>query len=59
MINATEVERKIREINILIDMQINFSSCRTSDNYLLLSLQRLSWDSLGAKNVSSIHRKFY
>ena len=30
MLKATEVERKIREINLLIDMQINLASCRTS-----------------------------
>ena len=34
-------------------MQINISLCRTSDHYFSLSLQRLSWDSLGAKNASS------
>ena len=55
MFEVTEVERKIREINLLVDMQINISSCRSSDHYFLLSLQRLSWDSLRTKNVSSIH----
>ena len=34
-------------------MQINLSSCRTSDHYFSLSLQQLSWDLLGTKNVSS------
>ena len=34
-------------------MQINHSSCRTSDHYFLLSLQQLSWGLLGTKNVSS------
>ena len=34
-------------------MQINLSSCRTSDHYFSLSLQQLSWDFLGTKNVSS------
>ena len=34
-------------------MQINLSSCRTSDHYFSLSLQQLSWDLLGSKNVSS------
>ena len=34
-------------------MQINHSSCRTSDDYFLLSLQQLSWGQLGTKNVSS------
>ena len=53
MFKATEVERKIREINLLIDMLINLSSCRTSDHYFSLSFQQLSWDSLGTKNVSS------
>ena len=42
MFKAAKVERKIREINLLINMQINLSSCRTSDHYLSLSLQRLS-----------------
>ena len=36
-------------------MQINLSSCRTSDHYFSLSLQRLSWDSLGTKKISSTH----
>ena len=30
MFKATEVEKKIREVNLLIDMQINLSSSRTS-----------------------------
>ena len=34
-------------------MQINLSSCRTSDHYFSLSLQQLSWGLLGTKNVSS------
>ena len=34
-------------------MQINHSSCRTSDEYFLLSLQQLSWGQLGTKHVSS------
>ena len=55
MFKATEVEIKIREINLLIDMQINLSLCRPSGHYFLVCLQRLSWDSLGTKNVSSAH----
>ena len=34
-------------------MQINLSSCRTSDHYFSLSLQQLLWDLLGTKNVAS------
>ena len=34
-------------------MQINLSSCRTSDHYFSQSLQQLSCDLLGIKNVSS------
>ena len=34
-------------------MQINLSSCRTSDHYFSLSLQQLSCSLLGTKNVSS------
>ena len=59
MFEATEVERKTREINLLIDMQRNLSSCRTSDHYFFLSLQQLSWDSLRTKNVSSVHSQNY
>ena len=33
MFKALEVERKTREINLLINVQINLSLCRTSDNY--------------------------
>ena len=55
MFKATELERKIREINLFIKMQINLSSCKTSDHYLLLSLQRLSLGLLGTKNVLSTH----
>ena len=54
MFKATEVERKIRDITLLIDMQINLSSCRTSEHYFSLSIQQLSWDWLGTKNVSSM-----
>ena len=46
MFKAAEVERKIREINLLIDIHINLSLHQTSGHYFLLSLQRLSWDSL-------------
>ena len=34
MFKANEVERKIK-INLLIDMQINLSSFRTSDHFFL------------------------
>ena len=54
MFKTTEVEKTIREINLLIDMQMNLSSCRTSA-YYFLSVQRLLLDSLGTKNVSSTH----
>ena len=59
MFNATEVERKTREFNILMDMQINLSSYRTSGHYLSLSLHRQSWNSLGTKNVSSTHGEIF
>ena len=36
MFKAAEVERKIREINLFVDLQINLSLCRTSDHYLSL-----------------------
>ena len=55
MFKATEVERKMREINLLIDMKINLFLCRTSDYHFLLSLQWFSWDSLATGNVSSRH----
>ena len=55
MFKVTEVESKIREINLLIDLQINLSSCKTTDHYFSLSLQRLSCDSLETKNLSSAH----
>ena len=58
MFKAAEVERKIREINLLIDMQIKLSLYRTSDHYIS-SLQQLSWDSLGTKNVSLRMRKSF
>ena len=54
MFKASEVERKLREINLLIGKQINLSLCRTSDHHFSLSLKQLSWDSLGTKNVSSM-----
>ena len=41
MFKATEAERKKREINLLISLQITLSSCRTTDHYFLLSLHRL------------------
>ena len=56
MFKSTEVERKIREINLLTDMYRNLSSSRTSDHFFLLSLQQLSWDLLGTK---SIHLHMY
>ena len=55
MFKAAEVGRKIRETNLLINMQINLSSSRISDLYFQLSLQQLSWDLLGTKNISSTH----
>ena len=54
MFKATEVERETRETTLFIDMQINLSSCRTSDHYLSQSLQKFHVDSLGTKNVSSM-----
>ena len=41
MFKVTEVERKIKEINILTDIQINLSLCRTSDHYFSSSLPTL------------------
>ena len=55
MFKVTEFERKVRDINLFIDMQINLSSCRTSDHYFLLTLHQLSWYFLGNKNLSSTH----
>ena len=55
LFKATEVERKMRETNLLINMQINLSLCRTSHHYFLLFLQWLSWDLLGTKNASSMY----
>ena len=55
MFKSTEVERKIREINLLINMYRNLSLSRTSDHFFLLSLQQLSWDLLGTKSISSTH----
>ena len=60
MCKATEVERKIRERNLLIDLQINLSSCRTSDHYLSLSLHRLSWRLVrNYKCISMLVRNFW
>ena len=59
MFKATDIDRKIREINLLMDMQINLSLCRARDHYFLLSLQPLPWDSLGTKNVSSSHAQTF
>ena len=50
MFKSPEVERKIREINLLINMQLNLSLYGTSGQYFSLSLQRLSWGSLRTKN---------
>ena len=36
-----------------MQIKLQISSCRTSDYYLSLSVQQLSWDLLGTKNVSS------
>ena len=57
MFKASKVERKIREINRLVNMQINLSSCRTSDHYFLLSLWQLPWDSQGTKNEACMQVK--
>ena len=37
MFKATEDERKIRETNLPIDMEINLSSCTSSEHYFSLS----------------------
>ena len=55
MTKAIEVERKIKEINLLIDMQINLAVCKTSDHCFAPSLQKLSLDSLRTKTASSTH----
>ena len=54
MFKETEFERKIREINLLIDLQKNLFSLRTSErlSYCCLSSECHA-DSLGTKNVSS------
>ena len=57
MFKATEVERKIKEINLLIDMQINLSLCRISYHYFSLSLQQLPWDSIRTKMYHLCMRK--
>ena len=59
MFNATEVERKIGETNLLIDRQINLSSRRRSGHDFSLLLQGLSWDSLGIINVSFTHAQTF
>ena len=57
MFKATEVETKIREINLLIDMQINLSfvELQTIIFCCLSSYCLLSWELLVTKNVSSAH----
>ena len=47
MFNATEVERKIREINLLIVQNFRLLFPAVSP--------AIAWDSQGAKNVSSTH----
>ena len=56
MFKATEVgKKKKKKRNKSPYRYANLSSYRTSDHYFSLSLQRLSWDSLGTKNTSSKH----
>ena len=56
---ATGNESKYREINLLIDMQINYLN-KQINHYFSLSLQQLSWGLLGTKNVSSYaNAKFF
>ena len=52
MFKGTEVKKKKREINLLIDLQINLCLCKISEHYCSLSLQQLLWDT-GTKNVPS------
>ena len=52
MFMATGNESKYREINLLIDMQINYLN-KQINHYFSLSLQQLSWEFFGTKNVSS------
>ena len=47
--------KKIREINLLIKLQINLSVCRTSDYQLLLSFKQLSWQQ---KRCGGNHRVY-
>ena len=56
MLKAAEGERKIREINLFIDIQIDLSVCKNSNHYFSRSMQLLSWHSLGAKNVSMVDK---
>ena len=50
---------KLKKRNPIIRMQINLTSCRTSDHYFLLSLYQLLCDSLKTKNVSFTHAQFF
>ena len=50
MFKATEFERK----NMRKKSTYPYAN-KSLFHYFLLSLQRLSWDSLGTKNISSTH----
>ena len=52
MFKATENKRKIRETNLLINMEIKNFLPAEVQTIISRSFQVLSWDSLGIKNVS-------
>ena len=54
MFKATEVEGKIREINLLIDMQINFSLCRFSDHCFSLLQAHSSHKKMGKNDCCCV-----
>ena len=60
MFKATEVERRIREMNLLTDMQINFSPCRTSDQLFLTDSppETASQDCMGFGNIEWLNESF-
>ena len=52
MFKATENKRKIRETNLLINMEIKNFLPAEVQTIISRSFQVLSWESLGIKNVS-------
>ena len=59
MFKENELERKIKEINLHIYLQMNLFSCRTAQTIIYLSLKRLSCRFVGKAAYLSANESLF